>query len=301
VLSPDQVRATRAFFGEHGWVVLRGAMGSMEVVGQLAAEIEAVYARAPHAVAEVAPGVFQLAGVTRASAALEAAVFQSGWLGSIARACLGCEAVRLLQDLVLIKPAVAGGGERGVDGGAFTPGPGRIGWHHDYAYTRYLEAPRTASVRLALDRETAETGAMEVLDGSHRWGLDAMGTPRSAERSVRDGGDEHGDLDPREHDGFVNDRLLPALVARDPMLGARVEAARRVLVLEPGDVSVHHALTLHGSPPNNGGGRRRTLIHHVFDASLRFVEEGLPTPDMIYWIETDDEGRLAGPLHPRLP
>ena len=289
-MSPDQLCAARAFFDEHGWVVLRGALTPTD---GLAAAAEEVLARLPQAVVEVAPGVRQLAGVTRASPILEEAIFGSGWLGAIARACLGCERVRLLQDLVLMKPVVTAGATGG-----------RIGWHHDFAYTGYLEAPRTVSVRLALDAETAETGAMEVLDGSHRWRFgtraegEAGGSEGSPEGSVPR---ESQGVDPRVHDGFVDDRLLPELIARDPGLAARVEASRRVLCLAPGDVSVHHALTLHGSRANTGGGRRRTLIHHVFDASLRFVEEGLPSPDMIYWIETDEEGRLAGPLHPLLP
>src|SRR5690606_23832482 len=49
---------------------------------------------------------------------------------------------------------------------------GAIGLHDDRRYVGFLDPPHVMSVRLALEAEDQDTGAMWVVAGSHRWGLD---------------------------------------------------------------------------------------------------------------------------------
>lgn len=149
----------------------------------------------------------------------------------------------------------------------------RIGWHRDYTYSPYLDRPATASIRIALDAEIAAAGAMQVIPGSHRWPpVDLSGT-----------------------EGFIRDDAL----ARMPP-SSRAGGQPVTLELAPGDVTIHHCLTFHASPPNTTDTWRRTLVFHVFDAECRLLPERLPNPELAPFLETDDEGRLVSPLYPEL-
>jgi ectoine hydroxylase-related dioxygenase (phytanoyl-CoA dioxygenase family) len=142
-------------------------------------------------------------------------------------------------------------------------GGGEVAWHQDHTYTGFLEPARAASVRLALTPCTVASGCMEVIDGSHRWG--AITEVRAlTEASVEDA------------------------------LGKRAEEWRDRVVrieLEPGDVSIHHCLTLHRSGENQTDAARKTLITRVFDAECRLRAERLPAGYGGYF-PTDGEGRL---------
>jgi ectoine hydroxylase-related dioxygenase (phytanoyl-CoA dioxygenase family) len=53
-------------------------------------------------------------------------------------------------------------------------------------------------------------------------------------------------------------------------------ADARHLELAPGDISIHHCLTLHGSPPNHSGRARRTIVLRMFDGDCPLDRTRLP-------------------------
>lgn len=172
--------------------------------------------------------------------------------GALVARALGAARVQLLQDSLLYKPA--------HDGGS-------VEWHQDRTYIGYLEPASIATLRIALVPEDDENGCMRVVPGSHRWGHIGENQSLSA-TSVAS--------------------LLPHL-ADDQR--AAVEHARS-LPLEPGDVSIHHCLTMHGSPPNRSDRPRRTILLRMFDASCRLVPSVLP-PGTEAFFATDADGHLG--------
>jgi ectoine hydroxylase-related dioxygenase (phytanoyl-CoA dioxygenase family) len=237
-------------FPDQGWAVVRQAVAP-DALARLRDAFDALlpWRGATH-------GVLQLPGGRHAHPAL-AAWARSPVLGQIARRALGVLEVQLLQDALVLKP------------------PGRadsqIGWHRDYTYLAFLDRPRAVSVRLALDPETESSGALRVLEGSHRLAF-ASAT------------------------GVLDEALRPD---EDALL---TEAARAgtvtALALEPGDVSVHLCLTAHQSGPNLSASPRRTLVTHLFDAACRLDPARLPSPEAAAWFPVDPAGHLRRDTFP---
>jgi len=106
-------------------------------------------------------------------------------------------------------------------------------WHHDATYWP-VAGDKVATLWLALDQATAETGAMEFVAGSHRWGKRFKAVS----------------FDP----GQQYDEDLP------PVPDIEAERDRHTLIryeLEPGDCTVHHGLLLHAAPGNASPTQRR--------------------------------------------
>lgn len=242
---PD-LDADRAFFDEHGWVVLRGVVPPAELERLRAATLELMPdARVPAA----SDGVPMLVRPALRHVDVQA------WLAAeapfrLAARLLGARGVRLLQDALLVKPT-------GADA--------TLAWHRDATYFGYLEPLDVVSVRLALGDETPATGCMWVIDASHRWSQERVGvrvtTPAFGADRVADG------------------------------LGATDDGLRVPIVLGPGDVSLHHALTFHASFSNRGAESRRTLVTHVAADHCRVVYDRLP-PEGRAWFPTDPDARL---------
>jgi len=171
--------------------------------------------------------------------------------GALVTAALGCPRVQLLQDSMLYKPARDGGG---------------VEWHQDHTYVGFLTPPRVVALRIALMPEDERNGCMRVVDGSHRWGPVGSVRPLTEARV---------------------DSLLPSL--SDPQRAAIADA--RPMILEPGDVSIHHCLTLHGSAPNHDDRPRRTIILRLFDAECRLDPARLPD-GAAHHFPTDEGGHL---------
>ena len=182
-------------------------------------------------------------------------------LGAIAAALLGADAVQLLQDMAIFKPALQGGA---------------VQWHQDESFLGYLQPPRLVTARLALDDETVVSGCMQVLDCSHLWDfvLDARTTNWCA--------------------------VEGALGALPTHLHARVAPARRDLVMRAGDVSFHHPRTLHASHPNLSANPRRTLVARLFDAACMFEPDGLADRAHEPYFPHDNSGHLALAVFPQL-
>jgi len=188
-----------------------------------------------------------------------AAVARDARFAALAGEALGCATVQLLQDSLLYKPAREGG---------------PVEWHQDHTYVGFLTPARVVSLRIALLPEDERSGCLRVVDGSHRWG--SVGAVRAlTETRV--------------------DSLLPSL---RPDQEAALAGARP-LELEPGDVTIHHCLTLHGSGPNRSERPRKTVILRMFDGACRLDRTRLP-PGAEAHFPTDETGRLATSAFPRV-
>jgi ectoine hydroxylase-related dioxygenase (phytanoyl-CoA dioxygenase family) len=126
---------------------------------------------------------------------------------------------------------------------------GTVEWHQDHTYTGYLN--RVVSLRIALLPEDASNGCMRVVDGSHTWG--PVGDVRALRESRVD-----------SIAAGLSDEQRAAL------------ADARPLELAPGDISIHHCLTLHGSAPNDSARARRTIILRMFDGACELDRSRLP-------------------------
>jgi ectoine hydroxylase-related dioxygenase (phytanoyl-CoA dioxygenase family) len=152
-------------------------------------------------------------------------------LGELAAALLGATSVRLWQDQLLYKPP----------GG---PTETNIGWHQDWAsWDTVASHDAFVTAWVAFDDVDDENGAMQMIPGSHAWGLvpgasNFFGTDRDAQLEA---------------------------------LGAHLPDAPSSVVMSAGQVSFHHPLTFHGSGPNTSDRLRRSLAIHFVDASVTAV------------------------------
>ncbi|MBT6273370.1 MAG: phytanoyl-CoA dioxygenase family protein [Chromatiales bacterium] len=106
-------------------------------------------------------------------------------------------------------------------------------WHHDATYWP-VDGDAIGTLWLALDSATEETGAMEFVAGSHRWGKRFKAVS----------------FDPAQE--YLED--LPPV----PDIEAERDSHRIVRYdLEPGDCTIHHGLTVHHAPGNSSPNRRR--------------------------------------------
>ena len=148
----------------------------------------------------------------------EKVVFQSP-AGAIAGAVMGAAKANILFDQLLIKEA-----------STEDPTP----WHHDLPFWPF-QGDRICTLWLALDEVSPDSGAVEYVKGSHRWGKRFQPTS-----FVGDGRYKQTDLEP-----------IPDIDAmRDELEIVSFE-------MEPGDCTVHHGLTVHGAPGNARADRRR--------------------------------------------
>ncbi|WP_404478062.1 phytanoyl-CoA dioxygenase family protein [Novosphingobium sp. BL-52-GroH] len=143
-------------------------------------------------------------------------------------------------------------------------------WHHDLPYWP-IRGPRMASIWVALDSVRLETGALEYIAGSHKWGrwfkpVDFMGKaeiPGADLETIPD---------------FDAERAQHRIISWD---------------LEPGDVLVHHPLVVHGAGANSRTDRARRAI------SIRYV--GDETRFVGSSLMGGNEGPFALPLQPGDP
>jgi len=111
-----------------------------------------------------------------------------------------------------------------------TPGTGPFDWHQDFAYYTHTNFD-LVTVSVALDDATPENGGMYAVIGSHHLGL----------------------LD-HQRDGW----MTGACVEPKWWQGDGQEVAP--LMSRAGGITIHHCLTLHGSPPTRSGAPRRLAV-----------------------------------------
>ncbi|MGH6613348.1 phytanoyl-CoA dioxygenase family protein [Sphingomonas sp.] len=130
-------------------------------------------------------------------------------------------------------------------------------WHTD-AYYHPVVGGQVLTIWTPFDRVTPESGSLTYIAGSHLWSDEKMG-----------------------------ERLKDM-----PTPGEAIEGEQVLTwTLEPGDILVHDARTVHGAPGNLTRGRRRALATRWLDQDTRYqpVEEDL-------WAM----GRKAGNLLPEI-
>jgi ectoine hydroxylase-related dioxygenase (phytanoyl-CoA dioxygenase family) len=249
-----------AFFEEHGWLVLRGVVSGQPLTRMTEAFDEALR---PHLEADMPCDERGRSIWQVPGMCHQSEILMThvhGGLGVLVADLLDAGRTQLLQDTLMVKPARVGA---------------PIELHQDYTYIGYLQPPKAVSVRLSLTASTVETGCMYVIDRSHRWGL-------------------QGDL------SVFSDRLQEGTADRLPAkLRERVAEDRIPLALQPGDVSIHHCLTHHGSFENTSGTTLKTIVTHIFDGACRLAPERLPYGAIRYFA-TDADGGLSPASFPVL-
>lgn len=109
----------------------------------------------------------------------------------------------------------------------FAHDPGYISWHQDGAYWG-LRPPTVTTAWVALSGSSEENGCMRVLPGTHRSVLP-------------------------QRDTYARDNAL----SRGQEISVEVDEAKAVsLLLQPGEMSLHHIGIAHGSKPNTSDGPR---------------------------------------------
>ena len=113
-----------------------------------------------------------------------------------------------------------------------TKGMGAFGWHQDILYYPHTNTS-LLSVFVYLDDATSENGCMSMVRGSHKLG-------------------------PLSHHDAKTGGFLGACTENKYW----EEETEKVIPVTPraGSISIHHCLTLHGSPPNMSGKPRRGLV-----------------------------------------
>ena len=181
-------------------------------------------------------------------------------LGAIVARLLGSEQVWFYEDSVLVK-------EPGTQE--------RTAFHQDMAYF-HLDGDRVCTTWVPLDPVTAETGAVRFVVGSHR------------------------DRTRYRPNTFVTDLSLPGTEGEDVPDFDRVGEARIVSFdTEPGDITVHHARTIHGAHGNASASRRRRAIsvRYAGDGTVfRAVPGGFPKPHHATMRDGDPLDPAACPL-----
>ena len=105
--------------------------------------------------------------------------------------------------------------------------PGYVSWHQDATYWG-LSEPDVVTAWVAFTESTPRNGNMQVIPGSHRHQATHVDT-------------------------FHPDNLL----SRGQEIAVDVDECQAVdIVLQPGEMSLHHVLIVHGSRPNTSADRR---------------------------------------------
>lgn len=138
--------------------------------------------------------------------------------------------VRLLHDGIIYKSPYEGG---------------PVNWHQDYFTWQNFTPPDMVTAWTALSKSSEESGCVYVVPGSHKWGL----------------------MQSNETIGFGSDVEL--FLKESVQEQYRSLIVKKPLILEPGDVSFHHCLTLHGSYRNISDYYRLGYIIHSFPAHTR--------------------------------
>ncbi len=146
---------------------------------------------------------------------------------------MGWDGARIMQDNVIWKPV----------------GTLSFNYHQDNAYLDWFEPGEICTVWIALDDIEAPNGTMELVPGSHCWGVSE---PE---------GEFHAPADYRA-----------PMKRRAAELGVRPDILH--VAVPRGHGSIHHGSIWHGSGPNHGDAPRRSLAIHAMPAKARYRRDG---------------------------
>lgn len=179
-------------------------------------------------------------------------------LGRIASMLLQVPEIYLWHDQVLYKPGDS-------------QAAGNVGWHQDKGYWASASTSDMLTAWIAFDHVNEMNGCMRFVAGSNHWGL--------VNESDFFNPDMEGQRERMRIPGGAEWREVPA-------------------ILEPGQVSFHHCMTLHGSGPNRADRPRRSIAVHLMSGETRMVKGNKHVNEEIFGGE---DGELyRGPRFPRL-
>jgi ectoine hydroxylase-related dioxygenase (phytanoyl-CoA dioxygenase family) len=250
-------------FWRDGVVCLRGALPAA-LLDAMAAPVEAAIAGEQSAdlsaLAGGVPGGF-VAGVDHWRHQPELRAFAcASPLPGLVARVLRSEAVFLYEDSVLVKEP----------GAAET-----THWHQDLGYF-HVDGQQLCTTWCPLDAADETSGAMRFVRGSHRW--DALFRPNlfvTAEPIPGTDGDIVPDVDQGGYDVVS-------------------------FALEPGDITIHHARTLHAAGANRSTTRRRRAISVRYCGDDARVQRRAGAPVKAEQRALVDGARLGGAVHPQV-
>lgn len=250
-----------AFFKDHGWLVLRAVVsaGSLIPVTKAFDRLTQLPGSDPEVLCNEQGKSIWQVPCVCAHSNVLLEHIHHG-LGAFVAHLLDARRIQLLQDTLIVKPAKVGAA---------------VELHQDYAHIGFLEPPNAVSIRLSLTDSTMEHGCLYVIDRSHHWGL--QGKLLIFSEGLQQGIAEQL---PKELRACVTEDRIP-------------------LQLSPGDVSIHHCLTYHGSFENTGDAPVKTIVTHVFDGNCQLVPDRLPS-NALRFFNTDSEGHLSTTSFPVL-
>lgn len=213
-----------------------------------------------HGAPELSRGRFLVdTGVWRRAPAL-AELALKGLLPRVASELISTHPLRFYDDQLFVK-----------EGGALD----RAAFHQDISYF-HLEGTRGCVLWIPLEPARRGGGAIGYVPGSHKWGkvfnpnifMSQMPFPGCAGESLPD------------------------------IEGHEAEYGVRYLEADPGDVLVHHFLTVHGSEGNTGSSPRSAFSLRYIDADLRYKHRpGAPLQPL--HLQTSKDGdKLDDSIHP---
>jgi ectoine hydroxylase-related dioxygenase (phytanoyl-CoA dioxygenase family) len=155
-------------------------------------------------------------------------------IGAIAARLMQADIIRLWHDQLLYKP--------GLEAGE-TAETANVGWHQDYHYWECAAQPSLLTAWVAFDDVDTSNGCMQVVKGSNQWGL--VNANNFFEQDLKK------QESAMEIPGQSTFEVVP-------------------LIMKAGQVSFHHAMTLHGSGPNNTLKPRRSIAIHLMTGDTRY-------------------------------
>jgi ectoine hydroxylase-related dioxygenase (phytanoyl-CoA dioxygenase family) len=130
-----------------------------------------------------------------------------------------------------------------------------VRWHQDAAFWP-LEPMEVVTLWLAIDESTPENGCVKLVPGSHK--------------------NEIKDMHPTDMTDVLGSEISVDVDERDAVN----------MVLQPGDVEVHHPMMYHGSTANRSPKRRAGLTIRYIPTSTRIT-----SPDLVkqsaFWLRGD--------------
>ncbi|WP_274364601.1 phytanoyl-CoA dioxygenase family protein [Paenibacillus thermotolerans] len=153
-------------------------------------------------------------------------------IGEIAARLMETDCIRLWHDQLLYKPGRGPGKETA-----------NVGWHQDYSYWQCAAEPSLVTAWVAFTDVDLTNGCMQVIPRSHRWGL-----RRISDFFEQDLEKQQREMDLPDGEAFVT----------------------QPLIMKAGQVSFHHALTVHGSGANMTDQPRRSMAVHLMTGDTRY-------------------------------
>ena len=179
-------------------------------------------------------------------------------LGAIAARLADVTGVRLWHDQLLYKPPASG--EDGV-----------IGWHQDQGYWQCTDREDAITAWVALADVDEDNGCMEVVPGSHQWGLL---------------GEDH----------FYQQDIDSQTKRIEERSGRTFQSTP--CILAAGCASFHHNSTIHGSRPNLSDRARLSIAVHMIADGTRYRAGSGDGHSSNTLLQPTDGDPYAGPYFP---